>query len=70
LGGALVLVLTVVSYILARRRLKNRERADRTPHRVLLEDSKRKAVGTASTAQSSSRPAYPRRLPEPSLFRR
>ncbi|HSK80255.1 MAG TPA: hypothetical protein VLQ45_27620 [Thermoanaerobaculia bacterium] len=64
-GGAVLLALTVVGYSFARRRLKNGERADRTPHRVLLEDSKRKAAGGATKPRSSLRS-----LPERSFSRR
>lgn len=64
-GGALVLAITVVGYTLAWRKRQTRKRADRPPHRVLLEDSKRKAVGEATLRRPSLRS-----LPEQSFSRR
>lgn len=64
-GVAGAVVLTLVGYTLARRKRQTRERADRTPRRVLLEDSKRKAVRGASTPRSSLRS-----IPEGSFSRR
>ena len=64
-GVAGAVVLTLVGYTLARRKRQSRERADRPPHRVLLEDSKRKAAGGASTPRSSLRS-----IPEGSFSRR
>jgi hypothetical protein len=62
LAGALVLLL--VGYTLARR-LRNRKRLDRGPRRILLEDSKRKAVGEGTLRRPSLRS-----LPERSFSRR